>query len=87
MTRPLYVPLIPADPRRCQAEVYKLMKPLQFGGGPYGASTRCSNAPVAIAAEAQPGSDGIRGRMSLCAACRAQLLAEFGGENYVFTEL
>lgn len=87
MTRPLYVPLVPVDRVRCQAEIVVRLGPFQLGGDPRGTRTRCSNAPVAIAAEAQPGSDGIRGRMSLCAGCRAQLLAEFGGENYVFTEL
>lgn len=66
-------PLTPADPERCQARV-PTGGPFVIGGpsgDPLdGYRVRCTNTPVVIVTETQPGKDGRRGSMSLCGRCR-----------------
>ena len=68
--------LTPPDKERCQADVP--------GNGPFtiggkigdprnGYRVRCENKPTVIVTERKPGTDGLRGSMSLCANCLAAL--------------
>lgn len=79
------VELKPADLGQCQAE-----KP------PPGASfmtlgpislKRCTNVPVVIAREVNPGKDGLRGTMSLCAECKKQFLKQLGPDYATFEDI
>lgn len=82
--------LVPPDRDRCQAE-----KPT---GGPFmiggeignplkGYLARCRNTPTVIATEAEPGSDGKRGSMSLCDGCRKVLVEQCGIDFATFREI
>lgn len=62
--------LIPADPKRCQAEVPNGHSFMTLGGRP-GGRVRCDNIPSVIVVEQVPGADGKCGSMSLCASCLA----------------
>lgn len=59
--------LIPADPRRCQAEKTDWTF-MTFGPKVY---YRCKNKPIAIGYETVPAKDGTKGSMSFCADCLA----------------
>lgn len=83
-------PLTPPDVSRCQAE-----KP---GNGPFtiggeignpkrGYRVRCTSKPVVIAKEAEPGSDGRRGSMSLCAECQTAMIKQCGKGFATFTTI
>lgn len=76
--------LTPPDKERCQADVP--------GNGPFtlggkignpknGYRVRCENKPSVIVSERVPGPDGLRGSMSLCQGCHAELLKQHG-PNY-----
>ena len=60
-------PLTPPDETRCQAMVPNGYTFMTLGGVP--GHERCSNKPVVIVEEVEPGFDGRCGSMSLCAAC------------------
>jgi hypothetical protein len=71
----------PPDLDRCQADVP--------GNGPFtvggqignprnGYRVRCSQKPVVVATERQPGPDGLVGSMSLCASCQAAMVSQLG---------
>jgi hypothetical protein len=66
-------PVTPPDPKRCQARV-PTGGPFAVGGPSGdprdGYRARCSNEPVVIVTEVNPGEDGRRGSMSLCQHCR-----------------
>lgn len=59
--------LIPPDLARCQAEI-TTHRPFVMGGITR-VVERCTAAPAVIATEINPGPDGQRGSMSLCAPC------------------
>lgn len=69
-TKPLK-PLIPPDRNRCQAESRSFMT---LGSGFH----RCTNKPVFIAIENQPGEDGRVGKMSLCMKCAEKMIEKHG---------
>jgi hypothetical protein len=82
--------LIPPDPNRCQADVP--------GNGPFtmggeigdprnGYRIRCKAKPVVVATERQPGPDGLRGAMSLCASCRGAMVKQLGAGFADFTPI
>ena len=58
---------IPPDLKQCQAEVPNGYTFMTLGGRP--GRVRCSNKPVIIATEVEPGDDGQIGSMSLCSEC------------------
>ncbi len=65
-------PLIPPDPDRCQAKVpgngpFTMGGPI--GNPKNGYRVRCENRADVIITEDEPGPDGLRGSMSLCAEC------------------
>lgn len=67
--------LDPPDYDRCQAEVVQ-RTPFALGGTHK--RTRCSEIPVCVAVENQPGKDGKVGSMSLCHACMRQMIKQLG---------
>jgi hypothetical protein len=81
--------LIPADPKRCQAEVPNGHSFMTLGGVP--GRVRCNNEPAMIINERIASTDGRRGSMSLCERCftvfRVQMpnanvsVVLLGGEN------
>ena len=71
------------DFQQCQAE-----KP---GAGPFtvggkignprnGYRVRCEDLPTVVVTENQPGPDGKRGSMSLCASCHQALVDQLGAD-------
>ena len=75
--------MIPVDLKRSQAEVpgngpFTLGGPI--GNPKRGYRVRCSQEPTVIATEKKPGSDGLRGSMSLCASCRDATVKQLGTE-------
>jgi len=66
--------LIPPDLERCQAEI-KEGSFMTFGPR---SNKRCKEKPTVIAEENKPGSDGKKGRMSLCAKCTVIFLDKMG---------
>jgi len=71
--------LIPIDKKRCQAEQHNGANAFTVGGVP--AYIRCSQTPVYIATENQPGKDGIIGSMSLCKKC-ADAMKDILGKDF-----
>lgn len=66
------MPITPADPQQCQAEVPNGNTFMTLGGQP--GRVRCTNRPVVVAVETEPNpEDGEHGEMSLCADCLAKL--------------
>ncbi len=61
--------LIPPDLEQCQAEKPNGVTPFGFGGRPE--LIRCTNKPLFLVTEKEPGDDGLKGSMSLCAHCLA----------------
>ena len=59
--------LTPADKTQCQAEKSNGVNFMTLGGRRE--MVRCTNKPVVIAVEDEPGEDGERGSMSLCSEC------------------
>ena len=59
--------LTPPDLKQCQAEKPNGYSFMTLGGRP--GRERCASAPSVLATEADPGEDGLRGSMSLCAEC------------------
>lgn len=78
-------PLERPDRKRCQAEKREGTF-MTLGGSPH-RLTRCSNAPVVIAHENNPGSDGRKGSMSLCAKCKSALLEQCGSDFATFNPI
>lgn len=68
-------PLEPPDKDQCQAE--KISYRPFIMGGDVNHRERCSNAPVWLAKEKEPGPDGRRGAMSLCDDCKKALVKQF----------
>ena len=60
--------LIPPDFSRCQAYP-NVARHSPFSLGPRPKPIRCDEAPVWLAVETKPGSDGLHGSMTLCHAC------------------
>ncbi len=56
--------LEPPDLQMCQAE---MTGAFMFGPG----YARCTSVPIVVVQQTQPGPDGQRGSMSLCASCLA----------------
>ncbi len=79
------VELIPADIKRCQAE----MQPAHgaFVLGPRPPMRRCEAAPVTIATETKAGADGQVGSMSLCSECLAVFLKQTPKDFATFTSV
>lgn len=71
--------LTPPDPERCQAEIkegsFMTLGPRSWH--------RCPNKPTVIVREAQPGPDGQRGSMSLCASCLEVMIQKLGHDNFI----
>ena len=64
----------PVDKSRCQGERNKV-NVFTLGGGTVNDPKnriRCKNKPAWAAYEIKPDPDGLRGRMSMCQACRDQ---------------
>jgi len=57
----------PPDLKQCQAEKPNGNSAFTVGGIP--GLVRCTNRPLFVVTETQPGPDGLRGSMSLCAEC------------------
>lgn len=70
--------LVRPDRNRCQAE-RRDGSFMTLGPRPM---ERCDKPPVVIATEREPGSDGRRGSMSLCADCQA-VLVQLRGQGCV----
>lgn len=59
--------LVPPDLKQCQAEKPNGNTFMTLGGQP--GLVRCENTPLFIVTEKEPGEDGQKGSMSLCAEC------------------
>ena len=77
--------VIAHDPDRCQADVPNGHSFMSLGGRP--GRTRCSAQPAFLATEDEPGEDGRRGSMSLCASCRDQMIKQGADSGVTFTPL
>jgi len=66
--------LTPPDTSRCQAEKPNGAGPFTLGGRP--GLVRCTNKPQFIVTENEPGEDGLKGSMSLCAHCLTVFLKQ-----------
>ena len=64
--------LEPADPERCQCDITPPYNPFQLGAQRK-PPQRCTNKPIYIATEKQPGPDGATGSMSICVDCYPHL--------------
>lgn len=64
--------LIPADPKQCQCEITPAHGAFRLGPRPR--PERCTNEPTFIVTELIAGDDGLKGEMSLCASCAAELM-------------
>ncbi len=62
--------LTPPDRGRCQAVRHEPFRVTGVNG-------RCPNKPTVIVIENEPGKDGQRGSMSLCAGCHATFETRF----------
>lgn len=71
--------LIPLDLKQCQTEI-RSSTPFIMGG-PVKQVTRCKAKPTWVATEREPGSDGQKGSMSLCASCKGILVIQFRSHN------
>lgn len=67
--------LIPADRNRCQVEITPAHG--AFVLGPRPKPEQCTNKPAFIATENNPGQDGQRGSMSVCARCLIEFQKQF----------
>lgn len=63
--------LEPVDLTRCQGEII-VPHPFRMGG-PTRTVERCDGEAAWLALELEPGPDGQRGAMSVCAGCRPRL--------------
>lgn len=93
--------MIPPDKERCQALVpNRTWSPFNLGpadtdssGRKHGGSRRqdrlyrCVETPVCIVEEIEPGEDGLRGSMSLCADCFVQLMLQENGRARLLEDL
>ena len=77
--------MTPADPERCQAEVWNGNTFMTHGGIP--GRVRCNNKPVVIAYELEAAEDGYAGCMALCAQCRDVFVDTMGEEAVAFTDI
>lgn len=77
--------LIPPDVDRCQAEKPNRAGPFTLGGRPR--LERCHAKPSVIALENRPAADGIQGSMSLCDACRLELVRMAGADFATFATI
>lgn len=66
--------LTPMDPTQCQAEI--CVAHGSFILGPKPRFVRCKERPIYLAREKNPGPDGLRGEMSLCQACKEELMRQ-----------
>lgn len=66
--------LIPPDFERCQAEMPNGQNFMTLGGGH--AMIRCMNRPLFLVTEKEPGEDGLKGSMTLCADCLTVFLKQ-----------
>lgn len=86
--------LEPPDRDRCQAlKPNKTWSPFNLGPADVDPTTgeksggsrhvdrhwRCNKRPVCIVQETRPGTDGLRGSMSLCGDCFVQACIQLGG--------
>ena len=76
-------PLIPPDFKQCQAEKPNGNTFMTLGGVP--GYKRCTQRPVFLATEKEPGDDGVIGNMTLCAECYVQLERQIPGHVFVET--
>ena len=74
----------PADKKQCQAEK-RIGSAWSLGGVPE--FKRCTEKPVVIAYEIQPGDDGEKGSMSLCSDCMNKFKSQMGTEGYKFEKI
>lgn len=81
------VVLIAPDRSRCQAEVSTGVNAFTLGGHLREARVRCNNVPTCIAKERKPGSDGLRGSMSLCDRCKSKIIEQLGADYAAFSAL
>ncbi len=72
--------LIPLDLKRCQAMIREPSRPFILGGPCVLKFERCKHVPTFIAKEIEPGEDGQRGLMALCAICKGECEKQRGGE-------
>lgn len=86
MTQKASADLIPADPKRCQAEVPNGHSFMTLGGRP-GGRVRCSNVPAVIVTEQVPGADGKCGSMSLCESCHVVFKRQMPNANVAVRKL
>lgn len=71
--------LEPVDEERCQADgPNPEWSPFRLG--PVPKRVRCSNMPVWVATEKEPGKDGLRGSMSLCQPCKEVCDEQLAGQ-------
>lgn len=77
--------LTPPDLGRCQAERPNGHSFMTLGGRP--GLERCTEKPVWIATEAQPGADGLVGSMSLCDHCRGVMVEQLGHDYCTFSAI
>lgn len=69
--------LTPPDRARCQADK-RVGNPFALGNPPRW--EQCKEVPVVVIYEKQPGPDGLKGSMSLCAACKEEFLKKYGND-------
>ena len=79
------VNLIPADPKRCQAEMPNGENFMTLGGGHK--MVRCKNKPSHIATEKRADEYGQHGSMSLCPECLAVFSKQVGLDDVTLTAL
>ena len=77
-------PLTPPDLERCQALIPTGQSFMTLG--PRKARAQCESKPVVVAHENEPGPDGLKGSMSLCASCQKVMVAGLG-EDFATFEL
>jgi len=79
--------MTPPDRNRCQAVIVTTeYNAFQLGGRPESKVERCTNRPTMIVEEAEPGTDGQRGSMSLCDNHAAVFTDTVKGA-FIFTEI
>lgn len=81
-------PLTPPDRQRCQADIkdtYGAAQAFQLGydSSRNGRWFRCDDRPTVVVEELQPDRDGLKGQMSLCSSCHAELHKHMPGHAYV----
>lgn len=64
-----YGGLTPVDLKQCQGLSRQPLPPFTMGGDIQGKWQRCDRRPSALAIEAKPGAQGLRGAQSLCRSC------------------